>query len=138
MKTIRVFAVAVLLFACAWAVNAAAMKLVPSEFVVKPGSIRWWRFDVESTALIIGRFRAQGGVGHDIEAIVAEWDECENWINRNDANVLYTSGKVTNGKVRVSIGERGSYCIAFSNRTAVVSAKEIVADIALYKSGAIQ
>lgn len=116
--------------ACGFAVFAEAAKLVPDEFVVKPGLIRYWKFTVGSSAQVIGGFRAQGGSRNDIEAIVAEWDECENWLNGNGARVLYSSGKVTNGKLNVSL-RSGEYCVAFSNRMSAVSAKEIAAAIEL-------
>ena len=70
---------------------------------------------------VTGEFHASGGSGNDIEAIVAEWGECENWINGHQARVLYQSGKVTNGAIDVPISRDGTYCLLFSNRMALVS-----------------
>jgi hypothetical protein len=78
---------------------------------------------------IKGRFRASGGAKNDIESVIADWAECENWINGNRAKVVYSSGAVTNGRIAVRLVEPGEYCIAFDNRMSVVSSKEVAAAI---------
>lgn len=107
----------------------AGRKLVPEEFVVKPGAVRYWTFSVNGPTNISGRFRASGGNQKDIEVVIAEWGECENWINGNQASVLYQSGRVTNGHINVNIVESGKYCIGFSNRMSIFSSKEVAAAI---------
>jgi hypothetical protein len=122
---------AIVLAASVGSALLSASTLVPSEFVVKPGVVRYWRFNVSAGARVAGIFRASGGTRNDIEAIIAEWSECENWINGNRANVAYQSGRVTNGRVNVTVGP-GQYCIAFSNRMSLLSAKEVAANVTLY------
>ncbi len=82
-------------------------------------------------ARVIGSFHASGGFGNDIETVLAEWDQCENWLNGHQAHVLYASGKVTNGVLDVPIQQAGTYCLAFSNKMALVSSKTVSGDIAL-------
>lgn len=42
-----------------------------------------------TNAHVTGNFHASGGSANDIEAIVAEWGECENWINSGDIALQY-------------------------------------------------
>ena len=82
-------------------------------------------------ARIVGSFHASGGMGNDISTLVAEWGQCENWINGHQAQALYSSGVVTNGVLNVPITQAGSYCLAFSNKMALVSSKTVSGDVAL-------
>lgn len=107
----------------------AADKLVPAEFIVKAGAVRYWTFEVVKPSRVSGRFRASGGSRNDIEAVIAEWPECENWMNGNQAMVNFSSGRVTNGRMDVRLGVPGNYCIAFSNRFSVLTDKEVAAEI---------
>jgi hypothetical protein len=101
---------------------------------VSPSQVRYWKFEVSPTmtnAHVTGEFHASGGSGNDIEATVAEWDECENWINGHQANVLYASGKVTNGALDVPIRQAGTYCLACSNKMGLLSGKTVSGIVAL-------
>jgi hypothetical protein len=101
---------------------------------VSPSQVRYWKFDTSPTmtnAHLKGEFHASGGSGNDIEAIVAEWDECENWINGHQAHVLYASGKVTNGALDVPLSQAGTYCLAFSNKMGLISGKTVSGSVAL-------
>jgi len=110
---------------------AEVIKLTPEEFVVKAGVARYWKFGVTgSTGRAIGQFRASGGAHNDIRILITDSDECENYINGNRANVFYDSGQKTVGKFDVRLNQ-ASYCIIFDNRNSIVSAKEVVARIAL-------
>ena len=80
---------------------------------------------------VVGSFRASGGSGNDIQPLLAEWSECENWINGHEARALYSRPKTTNGRFDVKIPEPGTYCIAFNNRFSLLSAKNVSADIEL-------
>jgi hypothetical protein len=114
--------------------SASSKPLLEGQIAVGPGQYRYWRFEVASSMLtprVMGNFHASGGSGNDIEAVVAEWGECENWLNGHQAQVRYTSGKVTNGSIDVALRDAGSYCLAFSNKMALVSGKTVTGDIAL-------
>lgn len=92
MRHVRV-AIILVLVASAVALVATAQerKLVPPEFVVRPGQVRYWTFDAAANTRIAGRFRASGGSGNDIVVTIAEWNECENWINGHAARSYYHS-----------------------------------------------
>jgi|SRR5579871_1051594 len=108
--------------------------LLVSSVVVPPLQYQYWKFEVSGSAVnahVVGNFHAAGGMGNDIETVVAEWGQCENWLNGHQAQVLYASGKVTNGVLDVRIRQPGTYCLAFSNKMALLSAKTISGNIAL-------
>ena len=46
--------------------------------------------------------------------------------------MLYSSGRVTSGRIDVTVPYAGSYCVAFSNAFSLVSAKHVSADITLH------
>jgi hypothetical protein len=107
------------------------MKLTPEEFVVKPRLARYWRFSVSGNmGHVMGDFRASGGAHNDIRALITDSDECENYLNGNQANVFFDSGQKTVAKVDVQLNQ-GRYCLIFDNRNSVVSAKEIASRIFL-------
>jgi hypothetical protein len=109
-------------------------SLLSGSVSLSPQQSRWWKFEIGASAVnarVAGDFQARGGFGNDIEAIVAEWGECENWINGHQAHVLYSSGKVTNGLLDVPIHQAGTYCLAFSNRMGLISGKTVSGKISL-------
>jgi len=130
MRHVRLASVLVLVAsAVALVASAQERKLVPAEFVVRPGLVRYWTFNAAANTRIAGRFRASGGAGNDIVVIIAEWNECENWINGHAPRSYYHSGKTTNGRMNVMVPGQAQYCIAFDNRMSTTSSKEIAADI---------
>jgi hypothetical protein len=117
------------------AIFGQVMKLTPEEFVVKAGVARYWKFSVtDKTGVAAGQFRASGGAHNDIRMLITDSDECENYLNRNRANVVYDSGQKTVGKVDVRLSH-GNYCIIFDNRNSVVSSKEVAAKIIFVAGG---
>ena len=109
-------------------------SILLGEIAVSPLNGQYWKVEVDSTmtnAHVVGSFHASGGFGNDIEAVVAKWSECENWLNGHQSQVLYDSGKVTNGSMDVPLTEAGTYCLAFSNKMALLSGKTVTGDIAL-------
>jgi hypothetical protein len=108
--------------------------LLTGSVGVQPRQIQYWKFEVSPTmtnAHVSGSFRASGGSGNDIEAFAAEWSECEKWINGHQANLVYASGKATNGTIEVPISVAGTYGLAFSNRRSLISAKTVTGNVAL-------
>jgi len=111
--------------------------ILSGSVAVSPMQVQYWKFEVTPTmtnAHVTGSFHATGGMGNDIEAIVAEWGECENWINGHHGQALFESGRVTNGALDVPIREAGTYCLAFSNKMALLSGKTVSGDIVLQYS----
>ena len=109
------------------------VRLLLGSVAVPPLQVRYWKFEVSPTMTnaCYGNFHASGGAGNDIEAMVAEWGDCENWINGHHGMALYASGKVTNGALDVPIREAGTYCLAFSNKMALLSGKTVSGRIEL-------
>ena len=100
--------------------------------MVQPTRIWHKMFPAGEQSRIIGHFQAIGGLGNDIEALVARQDQCVAWIRGQSTEVLYSSGRVTSGRIDVTVPEAGSYCVAFSNAFSLVSAKHVSADITLH------
>jgi hypothetical protein len=78
-----------------------------------------------TNAHVTGSFHASGGAGNDIEAIVLGWGDFENCINGHHGIALYASGKFTNVALDLPIHEAGTYCLAFSNKMALLSGKTV-------------
>ncbi len=113
------------------ALSAQTVKVTPEEFVVRARVARYWKFYVTgSTGRIAGSFRASSGSHNDIRALITDTDECENYLNGNQANVFYDSGQKTVGKIDVTL-KQGGYCIIFDNRNSPVSTKEVASQIML-------
>jgi hypothetical protein len=107
-------------------------NLISGPVTVPPGKIYQVRFSVDTApARVVGQFRAVGGTGNDTEAVVADEDSFENWSNGHPSKVLYSSGRVTVGTVDAWIRKPGTYYVAFSNRSSVLSSKQVDANIDL-------
>ena len=81
--------------------------------------------------VVVGSFRASGGSGNDIAAVLAAESEFENWINGHQARALFATDKVTMGQLNVLITQSGTYILAFNNRFSLSTPKTVSADIEL-------
>jgi hypothetical protein len=77
---------------------------------------------------VVGHFSASGGFTNDIQAVLADDEEFQNWINGHQANVLYSTPRVTTGRLDVGPLVPGKYVIAFSNKTGLVE-RQVSAEI---------
>ncbi len=114
-------------------------KLASGQTVVRAGKYIRWKFTVDTDKMqdfrVVGGFHASGGSGNDIQVVLAEESEFENWINGHQARVLYSTGKTTTGKIAVQIFEPGTYILAFSNTFSVLTDKDVFAEVELrYKT----
>ncbi|MFZ0961720.1 MAG: hypothetical protein WAO35_12505 [Terriglobia bacterium] len=82
-------------------------------------------------AMVKGIFRASGGSGNDIQVVIASPMEFQNWINGHQAQVFYSSGKVTTGTINVENIPPGDYILAFNNKFAALSRKQVTAVVTL-------
>jgi hypothetical protein len=105
--------------------------LTPATFSVKAGSMYFVMFTVTGPARVIGRFEASGGQGNDIQVVLTDADDFENWKNGHQANVLYQSEKTTVGTINVPISRAGTYYLAFNNQFSILSDKTITGNIQL-------
>lgn len=110
-------------------------KLFSGQIVVRAGAHVYRRFTVDPTRMrdvrVVGSFRASGGSGNDIQAVLCEEAEWENWINGHKARVLYGTEKTTTGRVDALIVRPGIYYFAFSNTFSVMADKDVFAEIEL-------
>jgi hypothetical protein len=94
----------------------------PFEIVVGDGMARPW---------IEGTFTASGA-NNDIEVLLLDEQQYNNWQNRHDFRSAYASGRVTADKFRIELpNEPGKYFMIFSNRFSIFSNKGVVADLKL-------
>jgi hypothetical protein len=104
--------------------------LTPESFTVPAGQIQYYTFTLTGSGRVVGRFEASGGTGNDIEAVITDADNFENWKNGHQARVMYQSGKTTVGNINTLLGP-GTYYLAFNNGFSVVTAKTITSSIVL-------
>jgi zinc-ribbon domain/emp24/gp25L/p24 family/GOLD len=104
-------------------------KLVSGQNTVKARGLYWVSFKVDTTRMtnvrVVGRFSVSGGSGNDIEAVLTDEDDFENWKNGHAARALYSTGKTTVGAIDVSIPTTGTYYLGFSNRFSTFAPKSI-------------
>jgi hypothetical protein len=110
-------------------------KLASGQIKVQAGGdVRYW-INIDTTKMlkpvVVGSFRASGGSGNDIAAVLAAENEFENWINGHQATVLFATDKVTAGQLNVPITQSGTYILAFNNRFSLSTPKTVAANIEL-------
>jgi len=107
-------------------------KLFTGQIVVKAGSYIRNTFTVEpgmQSFHVVGHFNASGGTGNDIQVVLADEGEFQNWINGHQARVFYSTDKITDGKMDVGPLAPGRYVMAFSNKFSVFADKYVFAEI---------
>ena len=116
------------------AVTSAAIPVVTGSFVVEPRTYKDFKVVVPSGAKnprLEGTFSASGA-RNDIEVTLLDAQQFLNWQNRHKFNAAYDSGRVTAGKIHVTLPpEPGTYVVVFSNRFSFISNKAVVADLKL-------
>ena len=113
--------------------------IIDGSFVVAPRTFKPFEIVVAagmSNPRIEGTFTASGA-NNDIEVLLLDEFQFNNWQNRHEFKSAYTSGRVTADKVRVELpSEPGKYFLIFSNRFSIFSNKGVVADLRLrYDNG---
>ncbi len=110
-------------------------KLFSNQIVVPHGQMVWQQIKVDTSAMrdvrVVGRFHAAGGSGNDVQAILADSDDFENWKNGHPAQALYSTEKTTVSCVNVPIPKSGTYFFGFSNAFSAFTDKTVSADIEL-------
>jgi hypothetical protein len=107
-------------------------NLMPPELVVKAGTIYYVNFQVgNGGATVIGRFQATGGSGNDIQVVVADADNFENWRNGQPARVLYSTDRTTVGTINVRVSQPGNYYLGFNNQFSLITDKTITSNVTL-------
>ena len=109
-------------------------EVARGNFVVPPKTYISFRFTVPQGAVnakVKGVFHAFGGSGNDIQAVIANPFQFENWINGHQAQVLYGTERITNGTIDVEGIAPGDYILAFNNKFSAFSKKQVTALIGL-------
>ncbi|HEV7646266.1 MAG TPA: hypothetical protein VGO50_20190 [Pyrinomonadaceae bacterium] len=94
------------------------------------GKYQSYSFQVRDTALLTGKFRAQGGPQNDIEAYILDQDGFLNWTNNRSAPAYYNSGRLTVGNIDTVLGA-GTYYLVFNNRYSQDDRKTVEASLQL-------
>lgn len=110
-------------------------RLASGQLAVPAGNTWFTRFTVSPATMnnvrVVGRFTASGGFGNDVEAILTDEDDFENWKNGHPARALYSTGQTTIGDIDTVITAPGTYYLAFSNKFSAFANKTVSADIEL-------
>lgn len=135
MKLIVPVCVLLLLTVSACNESRQFTSTVEPAFTVPQLGVKYHKFSVPAGATdvkIQGRFRASGGPGNDIEVALMNDDEFVNWQNHHTVTAIYSSEKVTQGTVNVSLpSDAGTYYLIFNNRFSLVSPKAVEDNLAL-------
>ena len=78
-----------------------------------------------------GRFLASGGSRNDIKFHIMDEVNYVNWANGNKATELFGSDKVTLFDLDYKFPKPAKYYLIFDNRDAILSGKQVTADIHL-------
>jgi len=108
-------------------------SIFAGQMVVAARQFRFWTITITpqmTNAQLMGSFHTAGGTGNDIQAVITNPDEFENWKNGHQAKVYYGTQRTTNGNFNVRLAP-GTYVLAFSNAFSLLAPKEITAEINL-------
>jgi len=109
--------------------------IVNGSFIVEPRSFKPFKVIVAPGSVnprLEGTFTASGA-NNDIEVMLLEASQFQNWEQRNKFTVAYQSGRVTSDKLAIPLPpQEGTYYVVFSNRFSLISNKAVVADIVLH------
>lgn len=112
----------------------ASQDVLGGSFIVEPGKYKSVKVVVTagmSKPTVGGTFSATGG-NNDIEVFVMEENQFLNWQNGHKADLAYSSGRVTAGKLNIPLPqEPGAYYVVFSNRFSFITNKAVEADLKL-------
>lgn len=106
------------------------LALAEPALTVAPGQYVFYKFTAPDRGRVTGRFRAAGGSGNDIQVLILDSDQFENWRNGHNTSAYYNSQKVTVSNVDAMLRE-GTYYLVFNNNFSAFSNKAITADIKL-------
>lgn len=113
--------------------RAVSVNLLSGSLDVNGSQMKWINFSVPPSATnarVTGNFSTFGGAGNDIQVIVTDSFDFENWRNNHTTRVLYNSLKTTTGELTLYL-QPGHYVLAFDNRFSAVSRKQVTGNIVL-------
>jgi hypothetical protein len=108
--------------------------VVSGAFIVEPRTFKPFKITLTpamTNARLEGSFTASGA-RNDIEVTLLNEAQFANWQNRQRFDAAYVSGRVTSGKIAVTLpAGPGTYYVVFSNRFSIISNKAVTADVQL-------
>jgi hypothetical protein len=108
--------------------------VVSGAFIVEPRTFKPFKITLTpgmTNARLEGNFTASGA-RNDIEVTLLNEAQFTNWQNRQRFDAAYVSGRVTSGKIAVTLPTGpGTYYVVFSNRFSIISNKAVTADVQL-------
>jgi hypothetical protein len=109
------------------------LTMPKGAFTIRQLSDSNYKFIVPAGAYDVtmkGHFSATGGARNDVEVYVLNEDEFVNWQNRHQVTTLYSSGRVTQDSINLTLpADAGTYYLVFSNRFSLFSPKAVEANI---------
>ena len=136
MKTVMSFVLLFGIVAVAQDVPPAVnIPIGESAFTVAARSAKQYKFVVPAGASAVrleGHFTATGGPRNSIEVWVMNDDQFVNWVNQHPLQAIYSSQRVTQGTIRVTLPpDGGTYHVIFNNEFSVLTPKAVEASLAL-------
>jgi hypothetical protein len=108
--------------------------VVSGAFIVEPRTFKPFKITLTpgmTNARLEGNFTASGA-RNDIEVTLLNEAQFTNWQNRQRFDAACVSGRVTSGKIAVTLPTGpGTYYVVFSNRFSIISNKAVTADVQL-------
>ena len=102
--------------------------IVNSAFSVDAGDVRNFEFSVDSAAKVTGGFRTTDGGSKDIDVYIVDDKNIDAAMEKGPFQAIYTRLKAERGKIDVTVAP-GRYFIIFSNRHALMTDKEVAAEV---------
>jgi len=106
--------------------------IVNTAFTIESGKWTAYKFEVPPNAKSVkvnGHFAASGGARNSIQVFLTDEDGIANLKNRNPYKKFYSSGRVTQDSLNVSLPpSRDMYYLVFDNRFALLISRAVKAD----------
>ena len=136
MKTVMIFLLLSGILAVAQdAPQSVSRPVGEPAFTVAARGAKQYKFGVPigaSAVSLEGHFSATGGPRNSIEVWVMNDDQFVNWMNRHPLQTLYSSQRVTQGTVKVTLpADGGTYHVVFNNEFSVLTPKAVEASLTL-------
>ncbi len=99
------------------------------------GTVKAFDITVDSSTMqniqLSGHFRAEGGVGSDIQVLVFDHDSYINWSTGHTTEKIFDSQLKTEGDVNASFSKSGKYYVVVSNKNASFWARTVDTNLRL-------
>lgn len=110
----------------------ATQNLFTGQITVRPGGYASNTFTVQPGMLnfhVVGQFNASGGLGNDIQVVLADPNQFQDWINGHPATVFYSTNKETTEHFDIGPLGPGQYIFAFSNKFSIFAQKQVFTQV---------